>query len=257
MVNLVWITEKGECKMTNKQSEIQDMPSSFRDKSHRRIALIAGFGLLIGTISILLAEALAMAGIVVEGDAAATVENIISNQVRFRLGITGHLIMIIMDMVVAWALYVFLKPSRDSLSLLAAWFRVVYSIIYGIAVVNLYNVLQLLGNPGFLSIFGANEIQSQVMLSLGAFSETWDVAYIFFGVHLALLGIVAFRSGFVPKVFGIILALGGLSYLIDYGSLILLPDFGIQTSLIFGFGELIFMLWLLIRGGKADLPASS
>ena len=64
-----------------------------------------------------------MADIIVDGNAAATVNNILANQGRFRFGIVAHLTVILLDLVVAWALYVFLKPAKDSLSLLAAWSR--------------------------------------------------------------------------------------------------------------------------------------
>jgi hypothetical protein len=206
------------------------------------------------TVTIILAQVVFMADIIIDGDATVTVENILANQSRFRFGIFGHLIVIILDLVVAWALYVFLKPAKDDLSLLTAWSRVVYTIIYGIALVNLYSVFQLLGDGGYLSAFEGPKIQAQVMLAIKAFEDTWNVGYIFFGLHLTLLGIVAFRSGFIPKIFGIILLLAGVSYLIDYSALILLPNLGLGISFIFGWGELIFMFWLLIRGGKADLP---
>jgi hypothetical protein len=224
--------------------------------SHRQIALVAGFGLLLMVVSIALAEAVAMADIIVDGNAAATANNILTNQGRFRFGIVAHLTVIILDLVVAWALYVFLKPAKDSLSLLAAWSRLVYTIIYGVALVNVYSIFQLLGNADYLSVFETPAIQAQVMLSLNAFRDTWDVGYIFFGLHLALLGIVAYRSGFIPRAFGILLLIAGVSYLIDYLSLLLFPNLGLGLSFIFGWGELIFMLWLLIRGGKTELPAS-
>jgi hypothetical protein len=82
------------------------------------------------------------------------------------------------------------------------------------------------------------------------------VGYIFFGIHLFLLGVVAFRSSFVPKVIGIILILAGISYLIDYLGRMLFPDLGMGVSFIFGWGELIFMIWLLIWGGKKELQPS-
>ena len=226
------------------------------NSSHRQFALIAGFSLILMVVSIMLAEVVAMAGIIIEGDAAATANNILTNQGRFRFGIVAHLIVIILDLVVAWALYVFLKPAKDHLSLLAAWSRLVYTIFYGIALVNLYSVFQLLGNAGYLSAFETPEIQAQVMLSLNAFRDTWHVGYTFFGLHLTFLGIVAYRSGFIPKVIGIILLIAGVSYLIDYFGLLLFPDLGLRLSQIFGWGELIFMFWLLIRGGKTALPAS-
>ncbi|NIW49271.1 MAG: DUF4386 family protein, partial [Gammaproteobacteria bacterium] len=76
-----------------------------------------------------------------------------------------------------------------------------------------------------------------------------------FGIHLSFLGVVAYRSGFIPKVIGIILLIAGISYLVDYLSRILFPNLGIGVSFIFGYGELIFLVWLLIRGGKTERQA--
>lgn len=222
----------------------------------RRIALIAGFSLLLMIVSIILAEVVAMAGIVVGGNAAATFENIVNNQSRVRLGIVAYLGVILLDLVAAWAFYIFLKPTKDNLSLLAAWSRLVYAVIFAIALINVYHVFQLIGDAGYLSAFETPEIQAQVMLSLNAFRDTWHVGYIFFGIHLLLLGVVAFRSGFIPKFVGILLALAGISYLIDYLGLILFPDLDLSVSSILGYGELIFMFWLLIWGGK-EKPAAN
>ena len=241
---------------TKNHSNLIKKTTSIANKQQRKIALVAGFGLLLMIISIMLAEVVAMADIIVDGDAAVTVENIINNQSRFRFGIVAYLGVAILDLVVAWAFYEFLKPAKDSLSLLAAWSRLVYTIILGIALINIYSVFQLLGDAGYLSAFDTPEIQAQVMLSLNAFRDTWDVGYIFFGIHLFLLGVVAFRSSFVPKVIGIILILAGISYLIDYLGRMLFPDLGMGVSFIFGWGELIFMIWLLIWGGKKELQPS-
>lgn len=226
------------------------------NKHHRQVALVAGFSLILMIISIMVAEVVAMADIIVDGNAAVTVNNIINNQSQYRFGIVAYLSVVILDLVVAWAFYEFLKPAKSGLSLLAAWSRLVYAIIFGIALTNVYSVLQLLGDAGYLSAFETPEIQAQVMLSLNAFRDTWDVGYIFFGIHLFLLGIVAVRSGFIPKIVGIILVLAGISYLVDYLSWMLFPDLGLGVSSIFGWGELIFMVWLLIWGGKTRLEVS-
>lgn len=223
--------------------------------TQRRIALIAGLSLVLMTAAIMVAEMLGLGGIIVEGNSAATVTNILSQQGRFRLGIGGFLIVVILDLVVAWAFYVFLKPAGDDLSTLAAWARVVYATILGIAITYLYSALQLLGDPAASSLFDTSGLQGQVTLLLKGFRDIWDVGYIFFGLHLALLGIVTYRSGFIPKALGLLLSLAGLSYLIDYGSLILLPELNLRVSFIFGWGEAVFMIWLLIWGGKRKIPA--
>jgi hypothetical protein len=217
--------------------------------------LIAGLSLLLMTAAIMVAEVLGLGGIIVEGDAPGTVSNILSHQGRFRVGLGGFLVVVILDLVVAWAFYVFLKPARDDLSTLAAWARVVYTIILGISITYLYSAFQILTDSTLFGIFDPAELQGQAMLLLKAFRDTWDVGYIFFGLHLAILGIAAYQAEFIPKALGAILALAGASYLIDYGSLILLPNLNLKVSFIFGWGELIFMIWLLIWGGKPKIPA--
>ena len=88
------------------------------------------------------------------------------------------------------------------------------------------------------------------MLSINAFYDVWAVGLIVFGFHLFLLGYLAFKSDFIPKIFGVLLVIAGLSYLIDYFGELLFPSFEAVISLVAGWGELIFMFWLLLRGGK-------
>ncbi len=91
--------------------------------------------------------------LIVPGDATTTANNIMANELLFRSGIVSWLIVLTCDVVVAWALYVLLKPVNKSLSLLAAWFRLVYSTIHGIALLNLIFVLQLLSGADYLTVF--------------------------------------------------------------------------------------------------------
>ena len=88
------------------------------------------------------------------------------------------------------------------------------------------------------------------MLSLQGFYHLWDIGFIFFGFHLAFLGVLGFKSHFVPRILGILVSVTGLSYLIDYMGKILFPDANLRISFILGYGELIFMIWLLIRGWR-------
>ena len=218
--------------------------------SQRQIALVSGIGLLLMIVFIMLAELLAMANIIVPGDAAATTNNIIAHESQFRMGVFFYLIVVILDFVVAWALYVFLKPLNNPLSMLAAWSRLAYATIFGVALVNYYGVVQLLSNAGKVSAFQTTELHAQVMLSLNAFRNVWDFGFIFFGLHLVFLGYVLFKSSSIPKWLGILVLIGGVSYLIDYFGKILFINFNSVVSLIFGWGEALFMIWLIFWGGK-------
>ena len=130
--------------------------------------------------------------LIVPGDAAKPVSNIKASDGLFRIGICLFLIVAILDIVVAWALYIFLKPVNRSLSLLTALFRIVYATILGFALIYLVNVLQLLSSNDYLASFETNQIHTQVMLSLNTFTLGWDIGLIFFGFYLLLLGYLLF-----------------------------------------------------------------
>ena len=226
------------------------MKNSIAEISERKAALFAGFGLLIMTIVYMAAELLVFQNLIVPGDAAKTANNIMASEMLFRIGICCILIVLILDVVVAWALYIFLKQVNKSLSLLAAWLRLVYAVMLGIALINFVNVLILLNYTDYLAIFQTNQLHANVMLSINAFYDVWAVGLVIFGFHLLLLGYLAFNSDFIPKIFGVLLVIAGLSYLIDYFGELLFPGFEAVISLVAGWGELIFMFWLLLRGGK-------
>lgn len=189
--------------------------------------------------------------LIVPEDAAATASNIMGNEGKFRAGIICYLIVIVCDVVVAWALYVFLKPVNKSISLLAAWFRLVYASIFAMALVNYLNVLHLLGGADYLKDFADNQLHAEVMNSIHAFTAGWSIGLVFFGFHLVLLGYLAFKSDYIPAILGLLLIIAGASYLIDYPVRILYPEFDIATSVVAGWGELLFMFWLLFKGAKA------
>ena len=100
--------------------------------------------------------------LIVPGDAAKPVSNIKASDGLFRIGICLFLIVAILDIVVAWALYIFLKPVNRSLSLLTALFRIVYATILGFALIYLVNVLQLLSSNDYLASFETNQIHEAI-----------------------------------------------------------------------------------------------
>ena len=226
--------------MTNRNADI----------SLRKAAIVAGFGLLIMSILAAFANFYVLPSLIVPGDAATTANNIMANELLFRIGICSFIIVIVLDVVVAWALYVLLKPVNKSLSLLAAWFRLVYATIFGIALANLFSVLRLLSDADYLTVFEIDHLYAQVMLSLNAFSDGWQIGYVFFGLHLFVLGYLVFKSGYIPKILGVLLIIAGLGYLIDSYAIFLLPNYEATIGYVTFVGEVLFMLWLLFKGAK-------
>lgn len=145
------------------------------DISLGQAAIIAGIALIIMTVLGPIASFSVLQGLVVPGNADRTVENIIASENLFRIGILCFLTVAVLDVIVAWALYVFFSPVNKPLSLLAAWFRIVYAAVLGAVLFNLTDVLRLLNGDGYVSVFGFRQIHAQVLLSLHAFSDGWQL----------------------------------------------------------------------------------
>ncbi len=226
------------------------MTNSTTGISLRNDALIAGFAILMMAIAAPFAEFFVYPKLVVSGNAAETAKNIIAHKTLFASGIFGYVITFICDVLAAWALYVLLKPVNDHLSLLTAWFRLVYTVIALVAIVNLVTIFRLLTIPDYLTVFEPSQLYAQVRLLLGEFRSGWSFAILFFGIHLVLLGYLVLRSHYIPKILGAILIITGLGYLITTLGPFFFPNVDLHVARYTFFGELIFMLWLLVRGWK-------
>jgi hypothetical protein len=234
----------GEMLIPNK------MLKSATKGSLRSAALIAGISLLIMVIAAPFAELYALPKLVVQSNAAETAKNIIENKTLFTAVLFGYLITFICDVIVAWALYVLLKPVNDNLSLLTAWFRLVYTVIALVALLNLVTVLRLVNTPDALTIFQPDQFNAQVMLFINTFRSNWNFGLLFFGIHLGLLGYLVFRSDYIPRILGVLLVVAGLGYLLTTLKPFLFPQSNLDFAEYTFYGELIFMLWLLIKGPR-------
>lgn len=233
------------------------MTNSSIGTSLSQAALVAGFGLVAMTVVAIGAIYFIFPAFVVPDDAAATANNIIADETLFRIGIASLAIVAILDVLVAWALYVYLEPVNRSLSLLVAWFRLIYAAILSIALFNYANVLQLLSGAEYLKGFKADKVHMDMMLSINAFDDGWAIGLIFFGLHIALLGFLILKSDYVPRILGFVLIAAGLAYMVDsFGSLIL-PNYNFAFSTYVGWGELLLMFWLLLKGRKVQSPSKT
>ena len=101
------------------------------------------------------------------------------------------------------------------------------------------------GQPGGLQ---ADGLPAQVLLALNTFSEAWNLALVVFAFSLLVAGYLAFKSGFVPKLLGILLIIAGTGYLVDGLGQILVTGYGANIGMFTFIGEPLFMVWLLWKG---------
>jgi hypothetical protein len=165
------------------------------------------------------------------------------------------LINFVEDIVIAWALYVLLAPVNRSLSLLAAWFQVVYAAIALVATLNLATVYRMLTTPEYLTTFGSGPLGAQVNLLLHTFRYDYSLALVIFGIHLLLVGYLIIRSSYIPWWLGVLLVIDGLGWMVHSVQPYLYPDANLDFLFVTFFGEVIFMLWLLIMGWRIREPA--
>jgi hypothetical protein len=233
------------------------MTNRLPDISQRKAARIAGFGWLIIIIAGIFAEFVIRMQLIVPGDAATTANNIMDSEWLFRISIVSDLIMLAFDVVVALALYVVLKPVNRSLALLAAIFRLVMDAILGINLLNLIVALLLLRGADYLTVFETDQLHAQALLFLNAHSSGYDLALVFFGLSLLVLGYLVFKSGYIPRILGVLLIIASFGYLIDSFANVLLPQDEAIITMIASIlivlaiiAELSLSLWLIIKGGK-------
>ena len=126
------------------------------------IAVLAGFGKFV-----------AVDGLVTPGDAARTATAIMASEGLFRIGVVALSVVVALDIVVAWALYRVFSPVNVGISLLAAWFRIVYAGVFLVATSQLVGVLRLLGGDDYLAAFNTGQLQAQALSAIHAFGDVF------------------------------------------------------------------------------------
>ncbi|MBY0010519.1 DUF4386 domain-containing protein [Paenibacillus typhae] len=225
----------------------------------RTAALTAGTGLLIMALVAAFSYGYAHSALLTEGNAHATLQNLITHKNLFRAELAGWIIILMLDIIVAWSCYLFLKPVNQPLSLLGAWLRLIYSAILGIAVMNLLYVQLLTTGTEYSQGYTLAQLGVQIMLYLKAFDAMWSVGLIVFGGHLLILGILALQAGNVPRWIAVLLLIASAGYILIHLCKLFLPEYeGIGRILEYIFiipmsaGELGLGIWLLFRGGKVQ-----
>lgn len=193
--------------------------------SRRLAARIAGISYLAMFLLAIFANFMVRENLIVPGDPAITVANITESIGVFRLGVLAFLVIFVLDIVIAWALHVVFRDTNRDVSLVTAWFRLIYSVLLGVALVSFVEVLQLLGGSGFLGELTSNEIGAQTMSAVSSFESAWFLGLGAFGVHLVLLGWLILRSGIVSRVLGWTIVTAGVAYVLDTVARIALGDY--------------------------------
>lgn len=218
-------------------------------------ARIAGFLYLLITVLAGFVHFYIPGELIVPGDATTTANNIMASGGLFRLGIGSQLVLLLSEIALSLILYVLLKPVSRTLSLIAAVSRLAMTTIHGANLLISFIVLLLLSGAGYLTVFEPDQLNALAMLFLNATDYGFTVGIVFLTLHAFLLGYLIFKSGYFPKVLGVLFIVASFGYLIDSFSHVLLPGYetgAVYLALPIAIAEIAFPLWLLIKGVNVE-----
>lgn len=226
-----------------------------------KLARWAGFLYLLVIIFGVFAELYVRARLVVPHSAAETVQQIQINQGLFRLGFVSDLMMQLAFFFLPLALYELFKKVNQRLAALMVLSVVVSVAIMCLNMLNHLAALLILEKGSMMAAFSSEQINELVALFLDLHKHAYRIAQLFFGIWLFPLGYLAYKSGFIPKIIGILLMIACGSFLLDFFLFFLVPDYSASLSSIVTLpttiGEFAMCLWLLIKGVRVEPNLSS
>jgi hypothetical protein len=227
------------------------MMERIAEASPRFKARLAGVLQLSEALTATFGEVIVLGKLVVSGNAATTAANILGHERLFWLGFASSLIGVAFH--IAWALlmYELLKPVNRSLSLLAAFVILVGCAIQAFTSLLYLAPLLILQGGSSLSAFTAQQLQALALIFLKLNSSAFDIYIVFFGFWCVLTGYLIFRSTFLPRVLGVLVAISGLgwvTYLSPPLAHHLFPFIAAASAL----GEIPLELWLIVMGVNAQ-----
>jgi hypothetical protein len=205
------------------------MTNLISDVSPRKAAIVAGSAFIISFILAIIVGNFILPNFIVPGDTAALTDDIDANEMLFNIAVIMYLIILALDAVIALALYIVLKPANRKLASLTGIFRLLYVAIMVIGVLAL--------------AFQFIEVYSYRSIKL--------IGYLFFTGHIFILGYLVFKSGYIPKILGILLLIASICYVPAFYVNFPFPEAVLILFMIFMIiGELSLSLWFLLKNAK-------
>jgi hypothetical protein len=226
------------------------MPPRSVDTSPQFYARVGG-ALYLALIGLGVYLQIVIGRVVVSGDAAATSANLVAMESQWRLAVACELLALACVTALAMIYYVLLRPVNRELNLLATFLRMVGIAVEVMATLSLATALFPLGGSTYLAAFTPDQLHAMAYLAIKSHGHGYAIALIFFGLTFLFHGRLIFRSGYLPKVLGLLIQIAGIAYLINSFTLLLAPAAQSRIPLILApafVAELSLCLWLLVKG---------
>ncbi len=218
-------------KTYNKSKE-NDLKNFITNLSTSKAALVVGIAFISSIFIVTLVDDFLLANFVVPGDTEALASDIEANGRRFGFAIVSYLFVLALDAIIGLALYVVLKPANKNLASLTAVLRLLYA---------------------FTLIIGLFALAFQIIDVYG-YASIKLLGYLFFALHIFVLGYSVFKSEYIPKSLGVLLVLASFTYIVFFVDFQLPETIEIITMLTMAVAELSLSIWLMVK--RNGLPES-
>jgi hypothetical protein len=220
------------------QNPTTTTPLDFRRWSQRRASLISGIALAGMAVLMPLGYYGGIVPLITAGDAAKTATTIAAAPLPYWGGVVAIAIVILLDLIVSAAWYALFRSVSATVSAIAAWIRVIYTALFAVAAAQLVTAFLVLDDP------------ARALDSLESFNTMWISSLGVFGIHLLVIGYLIVRATFISPVFGILLMIAGVGYILDAVGRIFALGFPVTFGSFAFVGEVAIIFWLLIMGRR-------
>jgi hypothetical protein len=192
--------------------------------------------------------------IVIAADANATAQNIRDMEGLFRLGFAAYLLEGLSDAALAAFFYLLLRPVRRDLALVAAFLGLVSVSVFAVTQLSYFNARLPLLESEYLKTFSPEQLNTLSLLMVKLYTNSHGLFMAFYGIPAVLRGYLIYRSGFLPKIIGMLFMVAGSGFIANNFIKVLAPDLSSPVLVApMGIAVVSLFLWLLIRG--VDEPA--
>ena len=217
---------------------------------NKKTARVAGLFFLVMVVSGIVAEILFRQNLFVASDIVTSANNILSNQFLYRAGILSDMLMSVSYLLTALVLYKLLSSVNKNMAAMMVVFTTAGSVLLLFNILNELAPLYILRGNDFLSGFSDSQRQSLAMLFYSLYQHGYMIGQIFFSLWVLPLGMLIYKSGFMPKVLGILFVIEAIFGLTSVAVHFLIPNVTLETILMLPMmiAEFSFMFYLLIVG---------
>jgi hypothetical protein len=216
-------------------------------------ARAAGIMFLISFVAGSFGEFYVPSKLIVAGNAAATVSNILAHEMLFRFGFAGYLLEALCDIGLALVLYVLLKPVHRNLALLSAFFGLVSTALFAVCELFFFCAPFLVRNPAFAQNFTSGQLDALFYFFVRVYSVGAGLFMVFYGAASLIRGYLIYRSDYLPRFIGVLSALVGVGFIVKNFTLVLAPAYSSDLLLIPApLAVLVMTVWFLTKGVDVD-----